>query len=119
VKILLIVNESPWGSTLALTALHFCRAALESGLGVAAVYFRNDGVYNARPGQVTDRGTPDLAAAWSALGAANGLDLLLCSAAAARRLSAEDLAAAPAPFREAGLVEMLSLLQTTDRVVSF
>ena len=55
-KILVIVNESPWGSSLASTALRFVHAACAAGHEVPAVFFHNDGVYNALEGEVSDGG---------------------------------------------------------------
>lgn len=118
-NILLIVNESPWGSTLANTALRFLRAALERDFGVTAVFFQGDGVYNAQSGPDTDPGALDLRGEWTGLARRHGFDLLLCSGALARRLPAGSAQALQAPFRESGLTEMLTLASTSDRVVSF
>lgn len=118
-NILLIVNESPWGSTLANTALRFLRASLAEGLGVTAVFFYRDGVYNGLPGRDSDPGAVDLHREWSELGRAHGIDMLLCSAASARRLPETVAGALQDPFREAGIVEMIELAGASDRVVSF
>ena len=113
-KILVIVNESPWGASLAVTALRLTRAMFDQGLGVAAIYFRNEGVYQALAGRTNDSGTPCLHDAWLGLSREHGVPLLLCSSAAQRRLGA------PATgFREAGLPEVLELMHSCDRVVSF
>lgn len=114
-KVLVIVNNSPWGSTLAVTALRMVQTMLGGGAEIDAVFFRGDGVYNAQPGRGTDGGTPDLADAWSGLANNNGIPMLLCSSAASRRLDS-----APGPgFREAGLAEVLERMAVCDRVVSF
>jgi sulfur relay protein TusD/DsrE len=114
-KILLIVNNSPWGSTLGLTALRFARAAITEGMSLSAVFFREDGVYHALSGRATDAGTPELSNAWCALAQQSSAELLLCSASSQRRL-----AEAPGSgFREAGLAEMLELMTVSDRVVTF
>jgi len=115
VKILVIVNASPWGGSLAVTALRLTRAMFEHGLRVVAIYFRNEGVYQALAGRANDPGTPCLHDAWLGLSREHGVPLLLCSSAAQRRLEV-----APAQgFREAGLAEVLELLRFCDRVVSF
>lgn len=111
VKILVIVNESPWGSTLPAAALRLCRAVIDAGHEVGAVFFRGDGVYNALSGRDTDSTTPDLAVAWSRLES----PLLVCSSAAARRLDR----APGGGFREAGLAEVLERMGECDRVVTF
>lgn len=113
-KVLIIVNESPWGSTLSATALRMVRALLDGGAEVEAVFFRGDGVYNALSGRACDAGTPDLADTWAAMADSRGIPMLLCSSAASRRLDS-----APGPgFREAGLSEVLERMAACDRVVS-
>jgi len=115
VKVLVIVNESPWGGSLAVTALRLARAMPGQGLDVAAVYFRNEGVYQALVGRARDSGTPCLRDGWLGLSRQHGVPLLLCSSAAQRRLPV-----APTDgFREAGLAEVLELMRACDRVVSF
>ena len=118
VKILLIVNESPWGSTLANLAMRFLEAAQEENMQVTGVFFLGDGVYNALPAEATDAGTRDLCEGWQEMAEKNDIDLMLCSAATARRLP-RDATLLPLPFREAGLVEMISIMAACDRVVSF
>ncbi|WP_150865063.1 DsrE family protein [Marinihelvus fidelis] len=116
---LLIVNASPWGSTLAHTAMRFARAALAAGAPLAAVYFQGDGVYNAWSGRARDAGAADLAAEWASLARQHDVDLLLCSAAAARRWDDAVEAAVPGPFRPAGLAEVVERMGESARVVSF
>ncbi len=118
-NILLIVNESPWGSTLANAALRFLRAAPAAGHRISMVYFRGEGVYNALGGRVTDAGAVDLSAEWVRLGREQGADLLLCSSAAGRRLSRQAMDSVDAAYREAGLAELLSAALRCDRVVTF
>ncbi len=118
-SILLIVHASPWGSSLANTALRFALAATLEGHSVAAVFFHGDGVYNAIPGRKTDPGAHDLADAWAQLAESHATDLMLCSGSSGRRLSVADIDHAPPGFREAGLVEMLSVMESCDQVVSF
>ena len=113
-KILVIVNESPWGSSLGLTALRLARALTAGGQSLAAVYFREEGVYHALAG-AADAGTPLLRDAWLALSRDCAVPLLLCSSAVARRLET-----APCDgFRTAGLAEVLELMAGCDRQVSF
>lgn len=110
-KVLVIVNESPWGGTLATTALRLARSLLAGGHAIDAVYFRGDGVYNLLAGQ----GEGDLAAGWDALAAGAGFPLLICSSASARRLDLEP----GGRFRPAGLAEVLERMSGCDRVVTF
>jgi sulfur relay (sulfurtransferase) complex TusBCD TusD component (DsrE family) len=88
---------------------------LDGGLEVAAVFFREEGVYQAVPGRAADAGTPSLHASWLELQRERGTPLLLCSSAAQRRLTGP-----PAEgFRETGLAEVLELTLGCDRVVTF
>ena len=114
-KILVIVNDSPWGSALPATALRLTRTVLAAGKTVEAVFFRGDGVYNAIPGRGRDAGTPDLAREWAVLSASGDFPLLVCSAAASRRLDSEP----GHGFREAGLAEVFERLTVCDRLVAF
>jgi tRNA 2-thiouridine synthesizing protein D len=119
VKFLVIVNASPWGSSLATTALRFVRAALESGHEVPMVFFRDDGIYNAMPGAMADDGLPAPQEQWRVVAREHAVDLALCSAAAARRLPEATAARLPEPFRVTGLAEMVGVLGSASRVVSF
>ena len=85
----MIVNTSPWGGTRALTAWRFLRAWQEAGQGGATVFFRGEGVYNALDSAMADAGTEALAGAWTRLAENSDTHLLLCSAAAGRRLPAD------------------------------
>lgn len=115
-KCLVIVNESPWQTGLAICALRFAQAAESAGLTVNAVFFREDGVYNALGGTHADAGTPELTSAWCRFAAHSGTRLLLCSASSQRRLP--EGAAAP-QFIHTGLAEMFELMQQADRLVTF
>ena len=111
---LVIVNESPWGSPLALSAYRFVLAAAESGVRQIGVYFLGDGVYNAIQGETSDAVGPDLASAWAEL-AARGIRLSLCSSSRLRRLGEKP----DGPFRDSGLTEMIEAMRDSDRVVTF
>ena len=114
-KFLVIVNESPWASGLAVCASRFVRAAIASGHEITAIFFREDGVYNAVQGELSDAGTPDLCKTWAELASAAGTRLLLCSSSRLRRLENNPSKA----FTESGLTEMFELMLYSDRVVSF
>lgn len=112
---LVIVNDSPWGSTLAATALRLARAAVDAGHRLDAVFFREDGVYNTILGTAADAGAPDLARSWSELAEGAGTALMACEASCRRRLKAPP----DAPFRESGLVEFMDRVSGCDRVLTF
>lgn len=114
-KVLVIVNASPWGGSLAVTALRMVRAMLLRGLSIDSIQFRGEGVYNTLAGEGTDSGTPGFPDAWLELAGEHNFPLLLCSSASARRLD-------PVPdngFRVAGLPELMERMTGCDRVVTF
>lgn len=113
-KIVLIVNESPWGSTRAVTACRLARAALEAGHQVPVVFFREEGVYNAISGTEADSGTPDLFSSWSGFAENGGTELMVCQSSCRRRLAGP----VASPFREAGLAEFADRLASCDRVLT-
>lgn len=112
-KVLVIVNESPWGSTLASTALRLVRSLLDGEHSIDAVFFRGDGVYNLIEGQ--GEGAFDLASGWARLASTGEFPLLLCSSASARRLDSTP----DGRFRPAGLAEVLERMADCDRVLTF
>ncbi len=114
-NIVLLVNDSPWGSTLAATALRVAGAMTAAGHHLDAVFFRGDGVYNAAAGTASGSGQVDVASRWSELAKTSGARLMLCQASAQRRLGS----AVPEPFELAGLVELADLAIDCDRVVTF
>lgn len=114
-KILLVVNSSPWGSTLAVTALRFARAAVAEGMTVTTVFFREDGVFHALGSRATDAGTPALSEAWPEFARIHGADLLVCRSSGQRNLAQSPSGS----FREAGLAEMMERMAASDRVVTW
>lgn len=117
--ILVIVTESPWGSSRGNAARRLVRAAWAGGDRVPAVFFRNDGVYHALPGRASDDGLATPGETWSVLGRETGMDLLICAAASARRFPPGVSAGMAEGFTEAGLARMWELAAACDRVVSF
>lgn len=114
-KFLIIVNESPWSSSLGVAALRMVRALLLRKVQISAIFFREDGIYHSLPGRAVDSGTPSLCDEWQSLAKQKGIPLLVCSSAARRRLGAPPGEA----YREAGLVEMMEIMAASDRVVTF
>lgn len=115
-KCLIIVNESPWQTGLAVCAMRFAHAAEAAGLQVSAVFFREDGVYHALAGTSADAGTPELTTGWQQFAATSGSRLLLCSASCQRRLPP---GSAVPGFHQTGLAEMLELMQQSEKLVTF
>ena len=114
-KILLIINSSPWGSTLGVTALRFARAAVDEGMSFSAIFFREDGVFHAIGGGATEAGTPALSEAWPEFARSCKTELLMCRSSCQRNLPENP----SDDFREAGLAELMELMKSSDRVVSW
>jgi tRNA 2-thiouridine synthesizing protein D len=114
-KIIFVINESPWGSTLSSTALRIARSVLQANHELSTVFFREDGVYNGVADTANDSDAADLFDSWAGLNEQFGTSLLLCQSSVARRLSAPP----GKPFRVAGLVEFVDLVADCDRVMTF
>lgn len=117
-KLLVIITESPWGASLSSAALRFVRAVLDEGHAVPAVFFKDDGVYHVLGGRLSDDGLPRPLNAWQSI-SGQGTRLLVCSAAAARRLDAKAAEISGGAFQEAGLAQLWDLASRSDRVVIF
>ena len=113
-NILLVVNDSPWGSTLSITALRLARAMLSAGHSLDGIFFRGEGVYNAVGATTGNPASPDLKQAWSTLADDSGAALMLCQSSVERRLESRP----DEPFRGAGLAELIDRMATADRVVT-
>lgn len=113
--IVMVVNASPWGSTLGVTALRFGRALVAEGMTLNAVFFREDGVFQVQPGLPSEPGSPPLYEGWVELAESCGARLLVCSS------SSQKNGAGPVqpPFRVAGLAELMALMADNDRVVTW
>lgn len=114
VNIILIINESPCGSTLATTARRIARSILDAGHELQAVFFREDGVYNALAGTAGEPAADSPAPAWAELSERHGIDLMVCQSSAVQRLPGQPAA----PFRIAGLVELMDRIASCDRVIT-
>jgi sulfur relay protein TusD/DsrE len=118
VRLCVVIGSGPWGSSRTTTALRFVRAAHAAGHRTT-VFFRDDGVYNAIAGSVSDGGLESPQSAWATLATEQGTDLLLCPAATARRMAPSMVESLPACWRQAGLASLLEIMSASDRVLHF
>lgn len=126
-KFTLMVNSSPFRSQGVYSAYCFANAALAQGHAVIRVFFYGDGVYIAMAHTSQPADEPQLIQLWYDLAQNNGVDLVLCSAAAERRgvLGAKeddavDFSSNVAPgFRIAGLGLWMDACLAADRVIVF
>jgi tRNA 2-thiouridine synthesizing protein D len=109
-------------------ALLFAQAVLAGGHEIVRLFFYQDGVHSASGNIVAPQDELDVAAQWRAFVSDNGLDAVVCIAAALRRgvLNAEeakryqrDAANLPAPWELSGLGQLHEAAQMADRLVSF
>ncbi|RKF20852.1 sulfurtransferase complex subunit TusD [Alginatibacterium sediminis] len=122
---LLVVNSAVYGQQSAAHALKFAQAITESEHTLSAVFFYQDGVSNALSTLLPASDEVNLVHRWKDLGRQHGVDLLVCSAAAARRGLIDETEATSADlvctqddaFISAGLAELAMLSLKADRVI--
>jgi len=84
-KFAIQVNEGPYNHEASVSALNFTKAALEAGHEIFRVFFYHDGVNNGTRFTSPPQDDMHIANSWSELAEKNGLDLVVCVAAAQRR----------------------------------
>lgn len=114
VEFVLLVAVPP-ADPVAACARRFARAALAEGHRVPLIFFQAEGVYHGLPASaLAEEG--DAGAELVAL-AAQGVDLVLCAGAAARRgIGAAGL---PAGMRIAGVGGLIAAMSCAGRVLTF
>ncbi|SFW33729.1 tRNA 2-thiouridine synthesizing protein D [Pseudomonas sp. NFACC19-2] len=109
-------------------ALRFAQAALADGHEIVRLFFYQDGVHSAASNVVSPQDEADLPSEWREFVTANGLDAVVCIAAALRRgvLNAEEAQryARPAanlqtPWELSGLGQLHEAAQQADRLICF
>jgi len=117
VKLAILVNEGPFTHQASDSAYHFAEAAIAKGHKVARVFFYNDGVFNANKLSEPQADDRNLVALWSKLGQENGIDLVVCIAAALRRGIKDEIL--EEGFRISGLGQLVEAGIENDRLVVF
>ena len=109
-------------------ALRFAQAALADGHEIVRLFFYQDGVHSAASNVVSPQDEQDLPGEWREFVTANGLDAVVCIAAALRRgvLNAEEAqryarpaATLQAPWELSGLGQLHEAAQQADRLICF
>jgi tRNA 2-thiouridine synthesizing protein D len=117
VKFGIMVNEGPYMHQAADTAYKFAKAAIDKGHEVERVFFYHDGVNNASKLTSPPRDDRNIVQRWQNLAKENGVDLVVCVAAALRRgIVEENLAEG---FRISGLGQLIMSGMQTDRLLVF
>lgn len=124
----LLLTQSPLSGASHYLALDFARALLSAGHRLDRVFFYQDAVYAGLNSQTPVQGQESIAQAWHRLADEYNIPLQLCIANALRRgvvdavernrynLPAATIAEG---FSLAGLGEMASACQESDRVIQF
>ena len=127
-KIAIVVNEGPYTHQASDTAYQFAKAALAKGHQVTRVFFYHDGVNNGTKLAVPPQDDRHIPNNWAEIGKANGIDLVLCIAAAQRRgildeneakRQGKDAHNVIDGFRIAGLGQLIEAGIHADRTVTF
>ncbi len=127
-KFALVVNEGPYQHQASDTAYHFAKAALAAGHGVPRVFFYHDGVNNGTRLTTPPQDDRHIVNRWSELAAEEGLDLVVCVAAAQRRgivdadeakRNGKDTDNLAEQFRISGLGQLIESAIQADRLLVF
>ena len=113
----ILVNEGPFTHQASDSAYQFAVASIEKGHQVSRVFFYNDGVNNANKLSEPQSDDRNIVKLWSTFANDNGVDLVVCIAAALRRGMKEDLLADG--FRISGLGELVESTLVNDRFLVF
>ena len=116
-KLAILVNEGPFTHQASDSAYRFAEAAIAKGHEIARVFFYNDGVFNANKLSEPQTDDRNLVALWAKLGQENGIDLVVCIAAALRRGIKEEIL--QEGFRISGLGQLVEAGIENDRLVVF
>ena len=116
-KLAILVNEGPFTHQASDSAYRFAKAAVAKGHEVARVFFYNDGVYNSNRLSEPQTDDRNLVSLWAELGKANGIDLVVCIAAALRRGIKDEVL--QDGFRISGLGQLVEAGIENDRLVVF
>ncbi len=127
-KYTILVNEGPYQHQASDSALKFIHAALDKGHEILRVFFYHDGVNNGTRLAVPPQDDRLIQKAWSTLAEEQGVDLVICIAAAQRRglmdadeakrqgLDADNIAPG---FRISGLGQLIEGSIESDRTIVF
>jgi tRNA 2-thiouridine synthesizing protein D len=116
-KLGILINEGPFTHQASDSAYRFVVAALAKGHEIYRVFFYNDGVYNGNKLSEPQTDDRNLISLWSALAKENGMDLVVCVAAALRRGVKDEIL--EEGFRISGLGQLVEAGIQADRLVVF
>ncbi|MBF0278727.1 MAG: sulfurtransferase complex subunit TusD [SAR324 cluster bacterium] len=115
-KIGILLKEGPYNHQAADSAYQFIQAARKRGHEIESVFFYNDGVNNAANKAEPPQDDRNIYQRWSDLGA-EGVNILVCVAAAKRRSINEEILIENATIT--GLGQLTDIAIRADRLVTF
>lgn len=124
----LLVTGPPYGTQQASSAYQFAQACVASGHRLQQIFFYQAGVLNSNALLMPATDEFDLLSAWQRLAEQQGIALLVCSSAAARRgvlgqstavLQKGSEGNLATGFTVTGLTELAAAVLTCDRVLQF
>lgn len=127
-KFIIQVNGPAYGTSASTNALRFTQAALASGHQVSCVFFYQAGVYNANAFSLPASDEYHLFQDWQHLATKQNVPLISCVSAALRRgvINEQDARDnglsqwnVSAPFMMGGLGELVTGIESADRLISF
>ena len=115
-KISVLILDGPYNHEASDSAYNFVTAALKKGHEITGVFFYHDGVLNGN--KLMDPPSDDrhIGNRWSKLGK-DGIDIVVCIAAAKRRGITDDVLAEG--FRISGLGQLVEMTIQADRTITF
>ncbi|ABZ76641.1 DsrE family protein [Shewanella halifaxensis HAW-EB4] len=127
-KFIIQVNSPAYGSSSSYSAYRFAKAAIDNGHMIEKVFFYQDGVLNTNSLNSPASDEFDLKQAWVDLHDNHGVALINCVSAALRRGVLSESEAKEnqqlhwnmqAPFIMGGLGELVTGIETADRLICF
>ncbi|XKM13385.1 sulfurtransferase complex subunit TusD [Orbaceae bacterium ac157xtp] len=116
----IVVTGSAYGTQSAFCAYQFCQALIEAKQKIEAIFFYQDGVYNANSFTSPANDEFNLVDAWQRFASLHKIPLTVCISAAQRRGVVSDLDNNLATgFELTGLGELTEKIATSDRVIQF
>jgi tRNA 2-thiouridine synthesizing protein D len=128
IRFSILVQDAPYASQAATSALHFTRAALDAGHQIYRLFFYQSGVLNASALLVPPQDEWHLPRLWQELVNAHGIDAVVCVSSALRHgvVSAEEARRHELPsasllpgFTLGGLGQWVEAMLESDRHLSF
>lgn len=127
-KISLLVLSEPYSSQSSLSAVNYCKAAIELGHAIERVFFYHNGVHHGSVLQTPAQDEINLHSEWNTLASDHNIDLVICIAAALKRgqLDANEANRyekpqhnIEPPFELSGLGQLLDAQLNSDRLITF